>query len=68
MARGSRVSASFAGRDSALIAASRRLAWERSRHGSSHASRTGRRARVYFDADPASWAASRRASALVMPV
>jgi hypothetical protein len=51
-----------------LTAASRRLACERSRHGSTHVSRTGRRARVYFDADPASWAASRRVSELVMPV
>ena len=67
MARGSRVSASFASRGSALTAASRRLASERSRQGSSHANRTGRRARVYFDADPASCAANRRSSALVMP-
>ncbi len=68
MARGSRVSASFASRVSALIAASRRLARARSACGSAQAIRTGRRARVYFDADPALWAASRRGSELVMPV
>jgi hypothetical protein len=50
------------------MAASRRLACERSRCASTHAIRTGRRGRVYFDADPALWAASRRASELVMPV
>jgi hypothetical protein len=50
-----------------LIAASRRLASARSGHGSAQASRTGRRARVYFDADPALWAASRRGSEVVIP-
>jgi hypothetical protein len=49
------------------MAASRRLAAERSRHGSAHSSRTGRRARVYFEAAPALWAASRRSSAVVIP-
>ena len=47
-----RVSASFAALDNRLIAASRRLAPERSRAGSNDAIRTGRRTRVYFDADP----------------
>jgi hypothetical protein len=51
-----------------LIVASRRLARARSGCGSAQAIRTGRRARVYFDADPALWAASRRARELVMPV
>jgi hypothetical protein len=51
-----------------LTAASRRLAAERSRHGSVHTSRTGRRARVYFEAAPALWAAKRRSSAVVIPV
>jgi hypothetical protein len=51
-----------------LIAASRRLAPERSRAGSNHTIRTGRRTRVYFDADPALWASSRRSSAVVIPV
>ena len=59
--------ASFEARGSALIAASRRLAAERSAHGSVHTSRTGRRARVYFEAAPALCAASRRSSAVVMP-
>ena len=68
MARGSRVSASFAARVSALTAASRRLARARSRQSSAHTSRAGSRARVYFDAEPALWAASRRTSELVMPV
>jgi hypothetical protein len=68
MARGSRVSASFAVRVSALITASRRLARERSRCGSAQAILTGRRGRVYFDAEPALWAASRRTSDVVMPV
>ena len=48
-----RSNASFAARDNRLIAASRRLAPERSRQGSNHTSRTGLRTRVYFDADPA---------------
>jgi hypothetical protein len=51
-----------------LIAASRRLASARSRCGSAHAIRTGRRGRVYFDAEPVVWAASRRTSEVVMPV
>ena len=68
MARGSRVSASFSVRVSALIAASRRLAPARSRWGSTHAIFTGRRGRVYFDAEPALWAASRRTSDVVIPV
>jgi hypothetical protein len=50
-----------------LIVASRRLAAARSAHGSAHTSRTGRRARVYFEAAPALWAASRRSSIVVMP-
>ena len=49
------------------MAASRRLADERSRNGWAHTSRTGRRARVYFEAAPALWAASRRTSAVVIP-
>ena len=68
MAGRARVSASFAARGSALSAASRRLACERSRHGSAQASRTGRRARVYFDAVPSLWAARRRSSEVVIPV
>jgi hypothetical protein len=51
-----------------LIAASRRLAAARSRHACTHTTRTGKRVRVYFDAEPALCAASRRASALEMPV
>jgi hypothetical protein len=51
-----------------LIAASRRLAPERSRQRSNQTTRTGRRTRVYFDADPALWASSRRSSAVVIPV
>ena len=60
-------SASFSARGSALTAASRRLAAERSRHRSAHTSRTGRRARVYFEAAPALWAANLRSSAVVIP-
>jgi hypothetical protein len=60
-------SASFSARGSALTAASRRLADERSRQPSAHTSRTGLRARVYFEAAPALWAASRRSSAVVIP-
>ena len=68
MARRPRVSASFAARGSALTAASRRLASERSRQGSAQARLTGRRARVYFDAEPALCVARRRSSDVVMPV
>jgi hypothetical protein len=68
VAGGACVNASFAARGSALSVASRRLAWDRSRQASVHASRTGRRVRVYFDADPALCAASRRSSDVVMPV
>jgi hypothetical protein len=50
-----------------LTAASRRLAAARSRQRWIQASRTGRRARVYFDAEPALCAASRRSSAFVIP-
>jgi hypothetical protein len=50
-----------------LTAASRRLAAARSRQGSTHTTRTGRRERVYFDAAPALWAASRRGKLVVMP-
>jgi hypothetical protein len=60
-------SASFCTRGSALTAASRRLAAARSWQRSIQASRTGRRARVYFDAEPALCAASRRSSAFVIP-
>jgi hypothetical protein len=68
MARRPRVSASFAARGSALTAASRRQASERSRQGSAQARLTGRRARVYFDAEPALCVARRRSSDVVMPV
>jgi len=60
-------SACFSARGSALIAASRRLAAARSAYGSAHTSRTGLRARVYFEAAPALCAARRRSSAVVMP-
>ena len=67
MAGRASASASFSARGSALTAASRRLAVARSRQDSTHTSRTGRRARVYFDAEPALWAVSRRSSAVVIP-
>src|SRR5262249_17876083 len=50
-----RSSASLARRRNRLSTASRRAADARSGHGSDHTRRTGRRARVYFDADPSLW-------------
>ena len=67
MAGRASASASFLARGSALSAASRRLAADRSRQPTVQSSRTGRRARVYFDAEPALCAASRRSSAFVIP-